>query len=128
MAQVLVVNRAGGGGSDLARRAFQCAPLLFFGIHRRRHSGARATDGFSVNAKFYVGDDGLSEQRVEAKDQLAADGFELLLPRRVRDGDDERLAIKAKGHGLSAQGFARNALPRGTGRRFDDFFRLTCCE
>lgn len=87
-------------------------------------AGAGDSDGLRIDAKFDVGDEGLAEQGVDAEEQLAADGGELLLPRRVRDGNDERFAIEAEGNRILAQALARRAPPRDEGRRLDDLFRL----
>ena len=100
--------------------------ILLLGAIRLFHfnCGPFGANGFRVNAKLYVGDQSLAEQGIETKEKLAAHGFELLLPRRVCHRHDESLSVETKGHGLSAQSFARDAPPGDERGGFQDLFRL----
>ena len=124
MAQVFVLNRA-RRRENLAGSALEGAPLLLLVIRLLiRLRRALLTNGFRVDAKLYERDHGLTEQRVQAKEQLAAHGFELLLPGRVGDGDDQRFSVESKRHGLPAQARARDAPPGDHGGGFGNLFRL----
>jgi hypothetical protein len=116
-----------GGVAELSRSFFERTPFLLFAVCLfQSMRGAFGLNRLQVNSKLYERDKWLSEQRVETKEQLAAHGFELLLPGRVSDGDDERLAIEPEGHGLPAQALARDPAPCHHRRSLADLFRLAC--
>lgn len=104
----------------------QGAPLLL-GVVYLLNSRCRAilAHGLRVDTKFNIGDDRLSEQGIETKEELPAHGLKLLLPGGVYDGDDQSFPVEAKGHGLRAQAFTRDTLPRDERRGFQNFLRLT---
>jgi hypothetical protein len=124
VAQMFVLNRI-GCCKKVARRALECAPFLVLSIrllHTKRLP--LSVNGCGINSELYERDHGMAEQRVQAKEQLAADGFELLLPGRIGDSDDERFSIQAKGHGLPAKSLARDPPPGNHGCGFGHRFRL----
>ena len=111
---------------DFAGDALHRATLLLKAIRPFHFNyGAFGANSFRVNAKLYVGDQSLAEQGIEAKEELAAHGLKLFLPRRISDRYDESLPVETKRHGLSAQSFASDATPRDERGGFQDLFRLT---
>jgi septum formation protein len=124
LAQLVIVN-CSGGDCDFTGDALQGAPLPLCVVYLFNvRCCAFGAYGLRVNAKLYVGDDCLAQQGIETEEELSAHRLKLLLPGGVCDGDDQSFPVEAKGHGLRAQTFARDALPRDERCGFQDFLRL----
>jgi hypothetical protein len=123
-AQFVIVNRT-GGCRDFAGDASQCALLLLGAVCllylRSRALGAH---GLRINAKLYVGNDRLSEQGIETKEELTAHGLKLFLPGRVCDRHNQSFSVETKWHGLRAQALARDTLPRDERSGFQHLLSL----